>query len=412
MPDCRILAIVSGKGGVGKTMLTMALANELARDRKTLLVDLDFFNRGLAGLFARLGASARKDEIAPPEFLFRSIESSEIDPGEPAPWSIVEARQNLFTLHYGDLPQEVFNNLDRMDVEELRAELASWVDSIATRFRFDFVILDCHGGPDLTSFAACALADHTILVSEPDRITMHGTLHFLRALSQQPFDRMPNVHLVFNKVVPAFSSVFLFNFYNKYLKNEFHGKPLLAAFPLEVYLTKAFERNPFLTTIYPYSQLAQKSRLVLFDLFSADSGAPSLRIAQLSSLRRFLTRYYMGRWPALVQLDFMLKFIAISMIVVVGITAAFQIDHQDLRYQLGLPKESWDLVMFVVLLWCVVALAANWGRELDTYMTYFIRMRAYVKAFLIICVAPSFGMPLRTLSVHPTNGSWLARRDT
>src|SRR4051812_27284614 len=75
-----IIALTSGKGGVGKTMLTVACAFELSYTSKTLLVDLDFFNRGLSGLFrqplpAKQGGAAPV-EIERPQFL-------ETGPGDP-----------------------------------------------------------------------------------------------------------------------------------------------------------------------------------------------------------------------------------------------------------------------------------------------------------------------------------------
>jgi len=47
-----IWSIVSGKGGVGKTMLTMALASELARTRRVLLAISISLIRGLTGLLS------------------------------------------------------------------------------------------------------------------------------------------------------------------------------------------------------------------------------------------------------------------------------------------------------------------------------------------------------------------------
>ena len=45
-----ILCVASGKGGVGKTSLSLCLASEVARSRRVLLIDLDYFNRGATGL--------------------------------------------------------------------------------------------------------------------------------------------------------------------------------------------------------------------------------------------------------------------------------------------------------------------------------------------------------------------------
>lgn len=58
-----LISIVSGKGGVGKTMLAVAVARELSTNVRTLIVDLDFFNRGLTGLM-RHGRVLR--QINPP----------------------------------------------------------------------------------------------------------------------------------------------------------------------------------------------------------------------------------------------------------------------------------------------------------------------------------------------------------
>ena len=76
-----ILAVASGKGGVGKTMLTVACAYEFSLGGATLVIDLDFFNRGLSGLFR-----GRRDVglIARPRFL------DAVDAPPSVPWQIVE----------------------------------------------------------------------------------------------------------------------------------------------------------------------------------------------------------------------------------------------------------------------------------------------------------------------------------
>ena len=55
----RVIAIASGKGGVGKTFLCVTLAHALARaGRRVLVVDADF---GLANVDIQLGLMPRID---------------------------------------------------------------------------------------------------------------------------------------------------------------------------------------------------------------------------------------------------------------------------------------------------------------------------------------------------------------
>ena len=232
MPEPQIISIVSGKGGVGKTMLSVAIANELARSEKTLLLDLDFFNRGLTGLFASSKTISHATSLVPPKF----FGSSEVD------WSVGEVEHNLFMVFYGDLDKYQSDVLEVRDITSLANDLTAFLQYLAAIIECQFIVLDCHGGPDNTSFAACSIASRSIVVSEPDRITLHGTLNFLRILKSQTGNKPLDIRLVFNKVVAAFSSMFLINFYNGYLRNEFGGRDLLAIYPLEIYLTRRLKK--------------------------------------------------------------------------------------------------------------------------------------------------------------------------
>jgi hypothetical protein len=74
--------------------------------------------------------------------------------------------------------------------------------------------------------------------------------------------------------------LFLRSLYNRLIREHFSGRPLLAIFPLEVYLTKEFEKTPFLTAVYPDSWLAKKTRTLIYDLLSkehADKLPPPIR---------------------------------------------------------------------------------------------------------------------------------------
>jgi cellulose biosynthesis protein BcsQ len=373
-----MIAVVSGKGGVGKTMLAVAVATEMARGRKTLLIDLDFFNRGLTGLFASMAAKSPRQPLDPPVHLVRTLDGTG--------WSAANVAHNLFVLSYGDVEKASSTALESMDVEQVARHLGEYVAYACRVTGCDVAILDCIGGPDMTSFAACLLARHAILVSEPDKITLYGTLNFLRTLNGLVPDRRPDIRLVFNKVIPAFSARFLKRFYRGLLAKEFGGHDLLAIYPMEAHLTKAFEKTPFLTTVYPTSQLAEKTRLLLYDLLfqeAPDLLSPALR-AQ-GRLSRWFHRSYMGRWPRVLDLDFIFRMIAFVAITFVVPSLA--------RSARGwLPEAAFDALtadwistaggvgVVVLFLWLLLAIALKWLHDLDIFFTFATRTGAYMGA--------------------------------
>jgi cellulose biosynthesis protein BcsQ len=193
--DFRI-AVVSGKGGVGKTMLAVAIAYELAAKNRTLLLDLDFFNRGLTGL---LRQGKKLKSIKPPAFF---AAGSEDEPQEED-WELIEVAPNPVHVRYGDLSQRQMSRLEMLNTRALTTELGRFLDRVAKEADCKVMVMDCHGGPDHLSFAAADCANVTLLVSEPDKITFYGTLHFVRQLESVSGERKPDIRLVFNKVIPC-----------------------------------------------------------------------------------------------------------------------------------------------------------------------------------------------------------------
>jgi MinD-like ATPase involved in chromosome partitioning or flagellar assembly len=386
VPELQIISIVSGKGGVGKTMLAVAIANELAQKSRTILFDLDFFNRGLSGLFASaLGASPQK-RIAPPAFL--SPDRSEPGPEDDGAWSISEIAERLCVVGYGDLDKAQTDLLETMDVQVLAAGLLSYIRAIAAQADCDVVVLDCHGGPDNTSFAACIAANHTLMVSEPDRITLHGTLNFLRVLQRQSPDKPVDIRMIFNKVVADFTPTFLFRFYDQYLKAEFGGHDLLAIYPLELYLTKAFEKVPLLTSVFPYSQLAVKSGLVLYELYKDDPRLlPPAARSNRNVVNRWFRTYDMGRWPIVMNTDFSLRVIgvyfAVAAVLPIFIVTVFykgKFQLEQLYNMAGIPFNYVQFLTAVLCIWFVLTMILNWTRDLDRFLIYSLRTRALVRA--------------------------------
>jgi len=235
-------------------------------------------------------------------------------------------------------------------------------------------------------------------VSEPDKITLYGTLNFVRRLNEV-IDQKPDIRLVFNKVVPAFSVRFLERFYEEHLKFQFDGRELLAIYPLEIRITKEFEKTPFITTVYPTSQLAEKTRLLLYRLLGYDGASRSSRTSIFCRADHLFHWYYMGRWPRFLDPEFALKIIAIAVLMMFGSQALSSSVERTNNFVLKnllsfLPAPDAEIILFMLIGLAYVT-GLNWARNIDVFLTYHFRTHEFVAAtvgcglFALICL-PAF----------------------
>ena len=353
-----VIAFMSGKGGVGKTMLAVATAHELSASTNTLLIDLDFFNRGLSALFTDAG---QKTLVQPPEFLQRQ---------EKSEWYATEIAENLYTIRFPDIKEPALSQLPDSEVGQLSEQLEQWLSEVSSATDCRAIVLDCHGGPDPLSFAAAMLADNILLVSEPDKITMYGTFHFLRRLHDVSVGT-ENIHLIFNKVVDSFSFRFLLSEYGTKMRKFFANKPLLAAFPLEVNLSKYFEQYPFVTEHFPKSMLARKVQIMLKDLLADDEAELlSERVRQVPRGIAYFWRRSFGRRPRLLQIDIVMAMSFIVLLAVIGVGIVEKFFRQDTMLMSVLP-----VVIVAVVMWAAFSSLLMWTRRLDEELTISSRKR-------------------------------------
>ena len=385
-----VLSFVSGKGGAGKTMLAVAAAYELSLVTPTIILDLDFFNRGLSGLLTH---GKRIRAVEPPSFL----------PNNAAePWYLMEVKDGLFTVTFPDLTASELQNLDGLQLSSLALGLKEWLHGLCSELGCHAVVIDCHGGPDSLSFAAVRVADQVLLVSEPDRITMHGTLHFLRRLADLSISTY-NVHLLFNKVVDALTSAFLRRTYNQHLRSYFHNRSLLAAFPLEVYLTKYFERHPFVTEYFPKSMLARKTQVMLADLMK---DIPPHRlpggIRRVPTVLAYYWRNYSGRIPAVLNIDFVIGATFIVFLVM-GLSAIIvAAAHTDMDTPLWFVTHVMSPTFTANIYWGVLTVLLSWTRGLDQRFTISARRgdRVFTTVYALLLVFVGLGMSVAAIPMN------------
>ncbi|MEM1221894.1 MAG: AAA family ATPase [Verrucomicrobiota bacterium] len=261
--DVPVICVASGKGGVGKTSISLSIANELAKGARILVVDLDYFNRGVSGML--IDDSTVASEGAP-FLLQQNVES---------PVLLVQSanKSNIFIAPCGEMDVAQMQSIERESPLGIRQRLAQLLQNLVNQHKIDVVLLDAHGGPDYLSFCAASLATKTILVSDPDKVTLHGTFNFLARLEdylkETGAEDWPSLHLLFNRVSSAFSYQGLDKLYRESLL-EWMDQPLLGVVPFQPDIFESFANAPFITDLFPSSLFARKIRLIVFKLFSGE----------------------------------------------------------------------------------------------------------------------------------------------
>ncbi len=172
------IAIASGKGGVGKTHLTVSLAVILAnRGQRVLVVDADL---GLANADLFLECT--------PEFGLKHVVSGQVSIED----ALVESPLGVTLLSGVSDPTRDLS----LESHEKLALLAA-LSSIS--HRFDVVLIDTSGGITDTSLFFCQGADEVLVVTTPEPTSLADSYALIRALVKRA--RQPRVSLVVNQCV-------------------------------------------------------------------------------------------------------------------------------------------------------------------------------------------------------------------
>lgn len=240
-PRARILAITSGKGGVGKTFVCANLAAALAkRGLKILVLDADL---GLANIDVVLN-------------LYPKVTLHDVFTGKaqlddailPAPggFSVLLAGSGL--VEYSRLTPEVRNDLINI------------IDTLAPRF--DCILLDTGAGISDVVLFAVSLAEEVIVVATPEPTSLTDAYATIKVLSAQ--QGRTQVHLVINQVGRAGEgkSVHqqLQQVLNRFVQTASGQPPLLLLagdVPIDVSVREAVQKRQLLLEHHPGSPAAQ-----------------------------------------------------------------------------------------------------------------------------------------------------------
>jgi len=230
--DGRLLAIVSGKGGSGKTMIAAEIADVVAKnsDLEVILLDADL---GTGGLSYYLGLH-----------YIRNIRNGLTDLLlKPQPDSPEELLQRVELPGYGSylfLPVGDFRKLHSnrrlaaSDAFPVPHDDLAVLGETLNRLRAPktLVIVDCRGGVDSELAEICSVVDEILLISEADATSFQATRHVAEALADLDLGRKIT-GFILNKVLED-PAVLLRS------ASSAFGAQFLGAIPFDLDATKSF----------------------------------------------------------------------------------------------------------------------------------------------------------------------------
>lgn len=229
----RVITITSGKGGVGKSNVSVNLALNLSeKGKRVIIIDADF---GLANVEIMLGIRPRFNLA---DLIFSGKTLSDI---------ITKGPQNVGFISGGSGIQEL-NNLKKEQITSFILKLNE-LDQLA-----DIIIVDTGAGITNAVLEFISVSEEVILVTTPEPTSITDSYSLLKSLNRNKEFYLENtsIKLISNKVTSKREGLEIHNKINV-VSQKFLDIPIeyLGDIPEDPLVTKAVIRQGPITLLYP-----------------------------------------------------------------------------------------------------------------------------------------------------------------
>ena len=252
-PKARVITVTSGKGGVGKTSISINLAIWLSRLGKRVVVfDADF---GLANIEVMLGVRPQYNLA---DMMFRGKDLSDI---------ITQGEEGISFISGGSGIQELAS-MNREQVMYLTNRLIT-LDKYA-----DVVIVDTGAGISDSVLEFVLASTEVLLVATPEPTSITDAYALLKALNRKAefVKEDTSIKMISNRVKSAAEGQ---NLYEKMsvVSDKFLNIPItyLGSVPMDEQISKAVMRQKPVSLLNPEAQSSKAIRQIAETLLELDS---------------------------------------------------------------------------------------------------------------------------------------------
>ena len=235
----RVITVTSGKGGVGKTSISVNLAVQLSQlGKRVVILDADF---GLANVEIMLGIRP-KYNLA--DLMYRGKTLREI---------ITQGPGNIGFISGGSGIEELAN-LTRIQLDDLRKMLYE-LDDLA-----DVIIVDTGAGISDSVLEFVAASSEVILVTTPEPTSITDAYALLKTLSKRSLFSIEDtvIKMVPNRVDSVIEGRELYNKLSTVVQNFLHlNIEFLGAIPIDMNVSRAVIKQKPISLAYPNTDAAK-----------------------------------------------------------------------------------------------------------------------------------------------------------